>query len=118
MTPSTDNEPLGAARREIAALRDALLNPSPENLQSRIPALERAARSLEAAISAGASWPETARKELEALASGLRSCASLIDHGRALHQAWATILASASAGYSPRGEAAALPQRSTISLRG
>ena len=112
------------ARRDVAALRRALLLPSPEEIGRSMPALIDAAHALAAVEADLRKQPEKRgeqpelRAELNALLTDLRLANQLIEHGAALQQGWATLLGAATAGYTPSGEAAPLSASGAISVQG
>lgn len=97
----------------VAAVRGDLLNPASEALQARLPALA-------AAIDRFCGLSGFAAEDLEdlrGLAAGLAACRKLSEHGLAMTQALAGILAGANAGYSSSGAPSPLAGRSKVSLR-
>jgi hypothetical protein len=136
------------AREQVAGLRAALIEASPEGLEELTPGLEAAAAGLRSVVQqlareaeesgdsqvregspargivAGAMRLREAgdeaglRRELEALAAELRVAGGLIDHGMAFQQGWARMLAVATAGYRPNGEPSPLAAPGTVSLEG
>jgi hypothetical protein len=109
------------ARRDVSALRRALLLPSPDDIGRCLPALIEAAQGMAWVESElrkrGGEHPEL-RSELHALLNELRLVNQLIEHGAALHQGWATLLGAAMAGYTPSGEAVPLTAPGAISVQG
>lgn len=105
---------VSAARRELAALRRALLSPGPEQIEESLPRLAEAVSGL----SSPESEPDIDRKELEQLQAELTLAAKLIEHGAAFYKGWAKLLASAACGYTPSGDAPPLDAAGTVSVRG
>jgi hypothetical protein len=100
-------------RETIGALRVTLLAPSPEALESHLPALEKALYYLQ-----GVQPDEDIRQDLKALAAELRAAGRLIEHGIAFQQGWARVLAAATNGYRPDGEPRPLQPPGSISVQG
>ena len=111
------------ARWSVGALREALLTPSPEQISGCLPALEEsvsALRQLERELDSERN-PQTRRElraALSALAGDLRIARRLIEHGAALYQGWANLLAAAAGGYVASGQPAPLTAPGTLSLEG
>jgi hypothetical protein len=110
-------------RKQAMALRQALVTPSIEGLDSQLPALQEAAQDLESLSSTLIGTTETAiepglRRELEALAQDLAGAGRLIAQGLAFQLGLARLLAAATSGYRPDGEPAALNAAGSISVRG
>jgi hypothetical protein len=103
------------ARSTIAELRSALLTPSAEGLESRVPGLEAAVRDLEGLRSEPAF---TSKRELEAFSADLLGVARLIEHGMMFNKGWARMLAASASNYQPNGEPAALAPAGKISVKG
>lgn len=99
---------LSTAREKVAALRDALLQPSPEAIEACLPGLVEAA-----ALLRGAS-PES----LTEFRAELHSIKDLIEHGEKLNQGLARILGARLAGYMPTGDAAPIFATGTLSVEG
>jgi hypothetical protein len=104
-------------------LRATLLAPSPEALESYLPALEETLHDLQRLQQD--QWspgePGQARElriNLDALAKELRAVANLIQHGMAFQQGWSRLLAGATGGYRPDGEPRPLQAQGSISVRG
>jgi hypothetical protein len=104
-------------RDSIRALRATLLAPSPEALESHLPALEAALHELQCDPQ-GLQHDSRSRRDLEALARELRVVGSLIEHGIAFQQGWAKLLAAATGGYRPDGEPRPLQTPGRISMQG
>lgn len=115
-------------RDHVAALRLALLSPSPEELQSFLPVLTDAAGCL-GTIERGLRLlpdprdPPSPRdpalaRELQALRQDLRTVTKLIEHGAAFWQAWARLFGAATGGYTPSGEPRPVAAAGTISVQG
>src|ERR1700744_1756606 len=93
-------------RARIAALRAALLDPSPEALEPHLPGLEEALSDLlclqqEPALQTAQSdsSPSLAsrlalRRDLQARSLDLRAAGSLIKHGIAFQEGWGRLLAA------------------------
>jgi hypothetical protein len=103
------------ARQTVAELRAALLTPSPEGLESHIPALGAAVRDLEAVRAEPGFVP---RRELESFAVDLLGVARLIEHGMMFHHGWARVLAASVSNYQPNGEPATAVSAGSISIKG
>lgn len=96
------------AREKIAALRLALLSPSPEEISAALPGLEEAVRCLqtvERELREGACAPYEVRRELKLLKNDLRISRRLIEHGAAFCRGWAKML-GAGPSYTPAGQPA------------
>jgi hypothetical protein len=105
---------LSRTRESIAALRTVLLQPTPEALQAYVPALREEVENFSALT-----HPTCEEAiDLNGLQQDLAACRKLIDHGLATTRALTGILAAASAGYSPTGEARPLIARGRLSLNG
>ena len=100
--------PRGAIRESLAALRDALLSPSPESIEACLPGL------VDAASHIGAADPES----LHALKNDLRAVKNLIEHGEKINRGLARLLGAKMAGYTPTGDAAPISAAATISIEG
>jgi hypothetical protein len=96
----------------MAAVRGDLLNPTPEALQARLPALAAAIEQFCELSGFGAGD----LGDLRRLAADLAACRKLSEHGLAMTQAMAGILAGANAGYSSTGAPSPLAARSRVSL--
>ena len=97
----------------VAALHGDLLNPASEALQARLPALAAAIERF-----CGLSGFEAEDLgDLRGLAAGLAACRKLSEHGPAMTQALAGILAGANAGYSSSGAPSPLAARSKLHLK-
>lgn len=110
-------------RRRLDALRIALLSPSPEEIVNCLPALEEAVPScqqleLELPDDSDPLARLEIRIALHALQSDLQIAGRLIEHGAALHQGWAMLLAAAVGGYVATGAPAPLTAAGTVSLEG
>ena len=126
-----------STRRQLDAVRIALLSPSPEEIVSCLPALEEAVFSLQqlekellgdsnpqavptqsaTGLPEGQAQPEI-RVALQALQNDLQIAKRLIEHGAALHQGWAKLLAAAAGGYVATGAPAPLTVPGTVSIEG
>lgn len=100
-----------SVRERVAALRAALLAPTPEGLEAELPSLQLALEDL-----AAAERPDLA--ELRALARDLKNAQTLIDHGLGTQQGLARLLAASLGGYQPDGEPAPLTAAGTIAVEG
>jgi len=124
---------LRTVRLSVESLRGALLNPSREDLEQCLPALEEAVRCLvsierklrdQAAESAQHSLGPTTtgatglRTGLEALKNELRIVSRLIANGAAFCENWAKFLGGAEAGYVSTGQPASLTAGGSVSFRG
>jgi hypothetical protein len=112
-------------RRNVEALRIALLSPVPRDLEGCFPALEEAVQglsSLREEFSGGTAATPPLRLEIAALANDLWMVSRLIDNGAALNLGWAKLLGGMVAGYLPTGEPAPLtrlsPGAQSISFEG
>lgn len=131
----------------VAALRGDLLNPSPEGLRARLPALAEATKGFSGLApfqlaSIRHSAPSTTMgshgthrspadkvgtglagleaqdlADLRALALELGACRKLIEHGLTTTQVLAGILAGANAGYSSTGSPSPLAAQSKVSVQ-
>lgn len=109
---SNPDTPVKTARERVAALRDALLHPTPEAIEACVPGLVEAAASIGAGIGAGDP------AELRALQKELRAVQHLIEHGEKINQGLARILGARIAGYTPSGEAAPIQAAGTVCVEG
>ena len=112
---------LRRAREHVAALRGALVSPSPEEIERFLPALVEAAAclgSVQHEIETSSTGVPELREELHALKSELALVQRLIEHGATFYQGWARLLGSATGGYTPSGESAPLTGARTISAQG
>lgn len=114
---NTAAERIGRAREKVGALRATLLSPSPEALESHVPALEEALHELQH-LQQDHEKPGGLGPHLLALAGELRIAGKLIEHGLAFERGWARLLAAAAGSYQPNGEPHPLPVRGSISVRG
>jgi hypothetical protein len=96
------------ALESVAALRDALLCPTPESIEACLPGLVQAAACI------GAGDP----KSLYALKNELRVVRNLIEHGEKLNRGLARLLGAKMAGYTATGDAEPLAATGTISITG
>ena len=102
-----------SVREIVAELRAALLAPTPENLESQLPALERAAAALRE------SGPEPASPgEIRNLAFELLNTQRLTAHGLETQQALARLLAASLGGYRSDGEPSPVAATGGISVQG
>ncbi len=117
---------LKTARTHIERLRGALLSPSPDEIEQCLPGLVEAAAclglvqqklKLGEVEGLGAADPELGR-ELKALKNDLTAVRRLIEHGASFYQGWAKLLGSATAGYTPTGDAAPISFTGSLSIRG
>lgn len=113
------------ARGHVAALRAALLCPSPDEIARCAGGLVEAAQCLvfvkgllETGLVEEGLPGEDLGPELDALKNELRSVDKLIEHGAAFNRGWARLLGAATAGYTPSGEAASLSVPGAISVQG
>jgi len=99
----------------LAAVREALLASSPEEMLRCLPALSAACRVV-------ADLPRSPdpdlRSALEALLREIRRTRSLIEHGAALYSGCAALLGVSASGYTSTGEPAPLAASAAISVRG
>jgi hypothetical protein len=96
------------ALESVAALRDALLSPTPESIEACLPGLVQAAASISA----------DDPKSLYALKDELRIVRNLIEHGEKLNRGLARLLGAKMAGYTATGDAGPLAATGTISITG
>jgi len=95
------------AREKIAALRQALIAPTPEAIEACLPGLVEAASSLPADPA-----------ELARFKEDLRSVKNLIEHGEKINRGLARILGARIAGYTPTGEAARIEASGSVDVKG
>jgi hypothetical protein len=112
-----------SARAQIAALRTALIGPSPDPIVQCMSGLAEAAQNLgsvEHELRSAGGQPDDPdlRAEVKALKDDLRLVKGLIERGAALFQGWASLLGAATGGYCPSGEAAPLAATGCISVHG
>ena len=100
-----------SVRERVAALRAALLAPTPEGLEAELPSLRLALKDL-----AAAEHPDP--RELGALARDLHNAQVLIEHGLGTQQGLARLLAASLGGYQPDGEPVPLAAAGTIAVEG
>jgi hypothetical protein len=103
---------LHSVRHSVAALRAALLAPTPEALEAQVPELERAAQELSEVS------PENDPAGLRALAAEVRAVQKLIGHGFEVQQTLVRLLAASLSGYRPDGEPSPLDAPGSISIAG
>lgn len=111
---------LKVARNHVATLRQALLSPSPEEIERCLPGLAEAAACLgriEQSLHTNPPEPELAG-ELKALQRDLKMVARMIEHSANFYRGWASLLGAAAGGYTHTGRAAELPVTATIAVRG
>lgn len=111
---------VSSARLQIAHLREALIAPGPEEIESCLPALAEAAgclASIEHDLKSSAAPPEMAA-ELKELRAELKMVARFIANGAAFYHGWAKLLSSAALGYTPSGSAPPLTPAGTVSVQG
>jgi len=118
------------ARRQLDRLREALLSPSPQDLEEAMPELARAIASMETSTYALKKAPVCGeapdaglldaglRNDLEALCRELRVAQKLLDRGRELCAARAMFVATAAGGYGASGKPSALRPSSSIKIEG
>jgi len=116
-TRGPDSRGLETARGHIARLRAALAAPTPQTIEECLPGLVEAAGCLERVQKAVAAGDRDIVFELRALERDLAGARQLIARGAAFYRGWANVLGSA-AGYTPSGEATALPAAGKISVQG
>lgn len=93
-------------------------SPTPEAIEECLPGLAEAAECLRRTESGEGAGDGGILFELHALRRELAGAKKLIERGAAFYQGWANVLGAASAGYTPSGEAAAIPAAQKISIRG
>ena len=111
---------LKSARAHIESLRQALLSPSPEEIERCLPSLVEAAGCLGEVEQQLRTEPADTgfAAELQQLRNDLKIVAKLIEHGSAFYRGWASLLGAAAAGYTPAGRAAEITLTGTVSMRG
>ena len=112
---------LQEVRAKISALREALLQPSPDGLIESIPGLSQAAEFMaiiERQVRVQPAVSIDLVRELKSLKMELCSAAQLIQHGFELHRGWARLLGAAASGYTAAGEAAQLNPPRSLALEG
>lgn len=116
---------LRTVRLRVESLRMALLEPSQEELNRSLPALEEAAGylvSIERELRDSGTGPighaVGLRTELQTLKNELRIVRRLIENGAAFYQNWARFLGGAEAGYISTGQPAPLGAGGSVSVRG
>ena len=111
---------LNIARRRVADLRQALLSPSPEEIERCLPGLAEAATclgQLERELHSERADPLLAA-ELQALQRDLKMIARMVQQSSAFYRGWASILGAAAGGYTSSGQAAEIAVPGTIAVRG
>lgn len=111
---------LNTARQHVATLRQALLSPSPEEIERCLPGLAEAAVCLGQIEQSLKHEPVEAgmASELKTLQLDLKMIGRMIAHSAAFYRGWAGLLGAAAGGYTPSGGAAGIPVAGTISIRG
>ena len=92
--------PIDAARRPLNRLREALISPSPQDLEAVIPELSESIAAMEAS------------------AQELDLAQQLLDRGRELCAARSILVATAAGGYGASGKPAELRPGSSITIEG
>jgi hypothetical protein len=100
--------------QNVASLRATLVQPTPEGLNSHLPALTETIERL-SALSQPA---RDEARDLNALGLELAACRTLIEHGLSTTRILTGILTAATSGYSPTGIARPLAASSKIFLEG
>ena len=100
---------LEIVREKIAALREALLNPTPEAIEACLPGLVEAITLLQ---NAGLDWTPAPR-----LLDQIRAVQKLIEHGEKMNRDLARILGS-QLGYTVSGDPAPIAAAGSISVQG
>lgn len=95
------------ARQKIAALRDALLRSSAEEIEACLPGLVQAASAI----------PRDPA-ELASFKKDLQAVQNLLEHGEKINRGLARILGARIAGYTQKGEAAPVAAAGTVDLKG
>jgi hypothetical protein len=111
---------LKTARQHVAALRQALLAPSPEEIERCLPGLAEAATCLgrsEASLRTETADAQFAA-DLKNLKLDLNMVSRMIRHSAAFYRGWAGLLGAAAGGYSPDGRPKELSVAGTLSVRG
>ncbi|HLH40754.1 MAG TPA: hypothetical protein VKX39_16510 [Bryobacteraceae bacterium] len=111
---------LKIARHHVANLRQALLSPSPEEIERCLPGLAEAAVCLgqiEGALRGEAADPALAG-ELQALKRDLEMIGRMIRHSAAFYRGWANLLGAAAGGYTAKGQAAEISIAGAVAVRG
>ena len=111
---------LNTARRHVANLRQALLSPSPEEIERCVPGLAEAATCLGQIERALHGEPADAALagELKVLQRDLKMIGRMIQHSSAFYRGWTSILGAAAGGYSSSGQAAEIAVAGSIAVRG
>jgi len=109
-----------SARGRVADVRAALRNPSPEEFEHCIRLLDEAITELKEFEPAPIATPnpDLLRSEIAALQFELGVVRRIVEGGTELCAGWAKVLATAAAGYTQRGEPAAMPANRSISMEG
>lgn len=130
MTPLSHNDSFASidslaqvnhARECIAALREALMKSSPDELMACLPGLSDAAGRLSAVereVRSSSPAADELTRALKGLKSDLSAANKLIEHGAGFYRGWARLLGAAAAGYTPSGEAAPLTVRGSLAMEG
>ena len=116
------SEPLAAARTEVERACHLLLSPTPEQL-------DQSARRLSDAVAAVTACREAARgssqppgpsvaAEARSLQQSIGRARRLLEAAAAFHANWVQYLGALCAGYTDRGEAAAVERASRLCARG
>jgi hypothetical protein len=113
------------ARRHVATLRKALLQPAPQSIADSLKGLSAAAASLQVLKQEAELGTESSpdlRLELYALRQELHAVHRLIDHGVRLNGEWGMILASLlnnnACNYTAEGVEVSLPGERHLSVTG
>jgi hypothetical protein len=111
---------LNTARNHVASLRQALLSPSPDEIERCLPGLAEAAACLgQMELTLRSESPDPAlAAELKTLKLDLKMISRMIEHSAAFYRGWASLLGAASGGYSATGRAAEFAVARTISVQG
>ena len=111
---------LNTARQHVAALRQALLSPSPEQIERCVAGLAEAATCLgQIEVSLRTETPDPQlTAELKALKLDLKMVGRMIRHSAEFYRGWASLLGAAAGGYSSTGCAAEITVAGSISVRG
>jgi hypothetical protein len=103
---------LRIVREQVAALRQALLSPTPEGIDACLPGLAEAACSIS---HAGLTADDEERR---AFKRELRSVNDLLRHGEQMNRGLARLLGARMAGYTSTGDPAAIHAPARLSLQG
>ncbi len=118
--PARVSEKLAAARAEVDAACQILLSPTPEELDQCAARLAAALAHVTDCRTAAQSdvSAEQPRREAHRLGRSLRRAHRLLEAAAAFHNGWVRCLGAMCAGYTNRGEPAAVERGGRILVRG